>query len=783
MNSGIRSIVRPFALAMVAAFSLGSASAQVPPPGAQEIFFGPHGQQFSSPVCLSLGFLAMGGYRSCTPAMHTDWLANMKHWRMEERIRIGYDPARYEMPALKWAQSAFMQPQMMVHDRYFYDPVAHEYTVDRYLDDLTERYGGIDAVLIWSTYPNMGIDDRNQLDMVRSMPGGIEGVRRMVEDFHRRGVRVLFPMMMWDQGTHDPGKPWPDAIAELMKEIDADGVNGDTQEGVPLAFSAAAEKIGHPLAFEPERGPADEGLAWNVLTWGQYTFEFVPTVDRFRWLDPRHQVNIQGRWLRDKTDDLQFAFFNGEGWESWENVWGIWNGVTPRDGEATRRVATIERTVAPFLISQDWEPYYPMLRYGIYGSRWPLGDQMVWTIVNRNEYDVNGAQMTAPHQDGMRYFDLYHGVELKPRAEGNEDALQFAIEAHGYGAVFATIGEPDAHIKELMAKMAEMTAKPLSDFSHEWTALGQKLVEIAPTEPASSTPEGMIRIPGGAFDFKVEGIEIEGSDDVGVDVQYPWENSARRFHEHTMEIKPFYIDRYPVTNAEFKKFLDASRYRPKDNLNFLKDWKNGTYPDGAANKPVTWVSLEDAREYAKWAGKRLPHEWEWQYAAQDNDGRLYPWGDCDWQSALNLTASDAALTPAAETAESPQPNPSRNVISTPLASVSPCHWGSDPKYAPAPITDHGRVMGPASDVDAHPTGASPFGVMDMVGNVWQWTDEYVDDHTRAAILRGGSHYYPSGSIWYFPEAYRNTQHGKLLLMAPSYDRSGAVGFRCVKDAQ
>ena len=59
-----------------------------------------------------------------------------------------------------------MQPQMMVHDRYFYDPVAGQYTVDRYLDDLEKRYGGIDAVLIWATYPNMGIDDRNQLEMV-----------------------------------------------------------------------------------------------------------------------------------------------------------------------------------------------------------------------------------------------------------------------------------------------------------------------------------------------------------------------------------------------------------------------------------------------------------------------------------------------------------------------------------------------------------------------------------------------------------------------------------------
>ena len=759
MTSRNRWILTVIAMMVVEALSGKSARAQ-------DTFNAPRGQQIPPPACFTIRGAWEGGYTPCTDFSHARWLDDITHWRMERRIRIGYDPARYEMPALKWAQVAFMQPQMMAHDRYFYDPVSHAYTVDAYLDDLTKRYGGIDAVLIWSTYPNMGIDDRNQLDMVRSMPGGVAGVRKMVEDFHRHGVRVLFPMMMWDQGTHDPGKPWPDAIAELMKEIGADGINGDTQDGVPLAFSLAAEKIGHPLAFEPEGGPHDEELAWDVLTWGQYTFQFVPTVDRYRWLEPRHQVNIQGRWERDKTDDLQFAFFNGEGWESWENVWGIWNGVTPRDGEATRRIAAIERAVAPFLASQEWEPFYPMRRYGVYASRWPLGDQTVWTIVNRNEYDVDGLQMTVPHQDGMRYFDLYHGVELKPVVEGHDAVLQFATEAHGYGAVLAKAGEPDAHFKELMAKMAAMTAKPLAGYSHEWTALPQKLVEIAATQPASSAPGGMIRIEGGNYDFKVEGIEIEGTDDIGVDVQYPWEDSARRFHEHPMEIKPFYIDKFPVTNAEFKTFLDTSHYRPRDDSNFLKDWNNGTYPDGAANKPVTWVSLEDAREYAKWAGKRLPHEWEWQYAAQGHDGRIYPWGDCDWQPVLNRIAGG----PAPPTA---QPAP-------PL--LQPCNWGPDPQNAPAPISDHDRVMGVASDVNAHPNGASPFGAMDMVGNVWQWTDEYEDEHTRAAILRGGSHYRPSGSIWYFPQAYKNNQHGKLLLMAPAYDRSGAVGFRCVKDA-
>jgi gamma-glutamyl hercynylcysteine S-oxide synthase len=712
-------------LALSAALSLSAI--------AQDSHFSPKGQQIPPPPCFTLRGAWEGGSIPCTELTHQEWLKDVTHWRTERLIRIGFDPARYQMPELKWTQSGFMQPQMMVQDRYFYDPVAGKYTVDRYLDDLEKRYGGIDAVLIWPTYPNMGIDNRNQHDMMRSMPGGIDGVRQMVADFHRRGVHVLFPMMMWDQGTRDPGRSWPDAIAETMKEIGADGINGDTQDGVPLAFSLAADKVGHPLAFEPEGGPHDEGLSWDVLTWGQYQFQFVPTVDRYRWLEPRHQVNIQGRWNRSKTDDLQYAFFNGEGWESWENVWGIWNGVTPRDGEATRRVATIERGIVPFLASPGWEPFYPMHRYGVFASRWPLADKTVWTIVNRNEYDVNGRQMTVPFKQGTRYFDLYHGVELSAEREDDSAVLSFETEAHGYGAVLESNGTPDDGMLQLMSKMKQMTASRLSSFSNEWETLQQQLVAIETTQMASSIPEGMLKIPGGDYLFKVEGIELEGGDDVGVDVQYPWENTPRRFHEHRMQIKPFYMDKYPVTNAEFKRFLDATHYHPKDDLNFLKDWKTNSYPEGWASKPVTWISQEDARAYAKWAGKRLPHEWEWQFAAQGTDGRIYPWGNI-WNAKA------------------------------------------------VPIPDQGRTMLAPDNVDAHPDGASPFGVTDMVGNVWQWTDEYLDEHTRGGILRGGSYYQPQGSIWYFPQAYRNDQHGKLLLMAPGYDRSATLGFRCVKDS-
>ena len=650
-------------------------------------------------------------------------------------MRVGYDDAQYKRPELTWTQSSFVQPQMMIHDRYFYDPVKGAYTVGRYLDDLDKRYGGIDSVLVWHTYSNIGIDSRSQYDLFRDLPGGTLGAKQMVDDFHRRGVRVLFPVMLWDQGTHAEGVPDAEAMARELAAVGADGINGDTLDGMPRSFREAADKIGHALALEPELGPAsDEMVAYNNLTWGYWHYDFVPSVSRYKWLEPRHMVNLSNRWAHDHIDDLQEAFFNGIGFESWENIWGIWNQITPRDAEALRRLATIERATAALLVSSDWEPHTPTLQYGVFASKFPAQGQTLWTIVNRNEYDLAGRVLEVPHAAGTRYFDLWHGTELKPEVEGSAATLSFKMEAHGYGAVLATTGAPDEPLRKLLARMSELSHRRLQDFSQEWRFLPQQIVGIAATKPAATAPAGMVRIPGGTFEFRVSGIEIEGENDIGVDVQYPWEDAPRRHHLKTLEMKPFYIDKFPVTNAEFKKFLDAARYHPKDDHNFLRDWQNGIYPEGWANRPVTWVSLDDARAYAAWAGKRLPHEWEWQYAAQGRDGRLYPWGN-EW---------NASAVPPAETR---------------------------------------RVMREPTNVDAYPQGSSPFGVMDLVGNVWQWTEEFTDEHTRAAILRGGSYYQPQGSMWYFPKAYKLNEHGKYLLIGPSLDRSASVGFRCAVDAE
>ncbi len=674
-------------------------------------------------------FLTIGKWKIEVNNYADSWREQLSTWRHEHKIRMGYNGDQYARPELQWAQRNFVHTQMMVEDRYFYDPVKGDYTVDRYLEDLKARFGGIDSVLIWYVYPNIGIDDRNQTELASDLPGGLDGLKQVVRQFQQRGVRVFLPTMPWDNGTRDQGMQDWDAVTGLAVQLGADGVNGDTYNGVPRAFKDAAEAAGRPLVFQPEGSlTADEMLQWNHQTWGKASTEIIPAVSKVKWLESRHMVNIENRWSRDRTDDLHYIFFNGIGYTAWENVWGIWNGFTERDGEALRRIAAIYRQFPDLMVSPQWQPYAMALQQNVFASQFPGEGRRLWTLVNRNEYAVDGEMLKVAHVAGARYVDVWNGQPLTARIEGDCAILSIGMEKRGFGAVLAVQGDHgyDGFLPAIR--------KPLQECSATWASLPQRLVEIAPTVRAASAPEGMLKIPAGEFTFEVSGIEVEGFTMAGMDFQYPWESTPRRMHRHRMTMEAFFIDKYPVTNAQFKQFLDASAYWPADDHNFLRDWIDGSPQAGWANKPVTWVAIEDARAYAAWANKRLPHEWEWQYAAQGSDGRLYPSGD-SWPE------------------------------------------GS------APATNRGRTLLPPADVDAHPLGASPFGVMDLVGNVWQWTDEYTDEHTRAACLRGGSSYLPQTSHWYFPQAHRLDQHGKYLLMAPCKDRAGTLGFRCVVDAQ
>jgi gamma-glutamyl hercynylcysteine S-oxide synthase len=678
-------------------------------------------------------FTTMAPWKINVDASADEWVCGLIEWRHEHLIRIGFDDSLYRDPDLAWAQSNFVHALTMVEDRYFYDPDAGRYTVDRYLDDLETRFGGVDSVLIWYIYPNIGIDDRSQFDLVDALPGGVEALRQVVSDFHARGVRVFLPTMPWDNGTREGSAADWERMADLVAATDADGINGDTYSGVPRAFHVACEARGRKTILQPESTAqaGDHHLSWNLQSWTKrIPDETIPIVVKLKWLEPRHIINIENRWSRNRTSDLQHAFFNGIGYVAWENVFGFVNQFTERDAETLRRVAAVQRQFARELTSAEWRPYERTLQIGIFASRWPGEGRTLWTLINRQEYAIDGDQLAVPHVPGAVYYDVWNGERIEPRVEEGRVILSASIEANGFGAFL--VDSTGGDLGDFLSRMRERAVTPLAAYSSRWQAAAQELVEIASTRAYGSAPAGMIAIPAASFDFKVRGLVLEGYAQAGVDVQYPWESEPRRAHRHRLDIPAFAIDRHLVTNDQFKAFLDASGYVPRDRQNFLAHWVDGAPPPGWNDRPVTWVGIEDARAYAEWAGKRLPHEWEWQYAAQGTDGRRYPWGS---------------------------------------------EWRED--AAPEPCL--GRRMSEPARVGTHPAGASPFGVEDLVGVVWQWTDEYRDERIRAAVLRGGSPYQPQSSHWYFPQAYGLDEHGKYLLMAPAKDRSAGIGFRCVVD--
>jgi hypothetical protein len=117
-----------------------------------------------------------------------------------------------------------------------------------------------------------------------------------------------------DTGTRRDAQGRTDAqlLADLCNATDSDGFNGDTMPFVPEDFYLASTAINHPIAIEPEGGGNIESMNWAGMGWGYWSYPFVPLVDNWKWLDPRRQTNVCDRWNKNKTDNLQYAYFNGE---------------------------------------------------------------------------------------------------------------------------------------------------------------------------------------------------------------------------------------------------------------------------------------------------------------------------------------------------------------------------------------------------------------------------------------------------------------------------------------
>ena len=187
------------------------------------------------------------------------------------------------------------------------------------------------------------------------------------------------------------------------------------------------------------------------------------------------------------------------------------------------------------------------------------------------------------------------------------------------------------------------------------------------TDSTAEVPPGMVEIPKGTV---VMGSPLDTIKPSAKTDQVLTAELLAETPRHNEDVAAFYIDLTEVTNLQWKVYLDATGRKASPALVEF-GWPNGEIPEGEEQFPITNVNLSEVRDFLTWCGKRLPDEAEWTRAARGDDGRIYPWGD-DWNDKLCRSAASGS---------------SRSVA-----------------------------------VGSFPKGASPFGVLDMAGNVFEWVD-------------------------------------------------------------
>jgi formylglycine-generating enzyme len=583
------------------------------------------------------------------------WRAALARWRAEARRRIGYDGRRYAAPATAWTRRCFSVCLAWLWDDTLYDRATGKFTVDDYLARGEREFGGFDAVVLWHAYPIIGLDDRNQFDYYRDVPG----IDALVGSLRARGVRVAIDYNPWDTGTRREGRPDFALIADCVRRFGADVVFLDTmREGG--AEIAAATTLANPSAvLETEGSIPLERIHDHAMSWGQWFADSaLPGVIRAKWFEQRHLVHHVRRWHRDHSGELHSAWMNGCGVMVWENVFGSWVGWNARDRALLRAMVPVQRYFSDLFSEGRWTPLLDEAGSGLPASRWEKDAITLWTVVNQSGTPHAGPLLSIAPRPGVAYFDVVAGERLGADLAGELPAAGVA------GVVAIPAGHEPPGFSDLLAR--QRAARWSGDTS--FPVLPVRRVRVAPTAPGDLPP-----IPAGVHRLAVTYTVRETGFDAGAPFVDVWRPSAtppdlhvQGMVERTVTVGPVGVATHEVSNREYAEFLAATGYRPAVPERFLAHWRDGTPVPGTEDQPVTHVSLDDARAYARWAGLRLPTDDEWQLAAEGaslerrqplvwnwteserTDGRtsyVFLKGGCAWQAEGSIWYVDGGSRP------------------------------------------------------------------------------------------------------------------------------------------
>jgi formylglycine-generating enzyme required for sulfatase activity len=685
-----------------------------------------------------------------------------------------FENSLYTRSDLKWIKESYLIVLQMAWDRDFFDRVSGRYTYADQLKKYNELFGNIDVYGIWPTWPRLGLDQRNQWDLYADLPGGTAQLRNFAKLSRQSGTRFFIAYNPWDNSTrledHYKG------MARLISETEADGVVLDTKGSSSLRLQTSADSVRKGVVMYSEGQAIPKDMPGIISGRVHNAIFLSPELNLNKLIKPDFSIFR----VCDVGEDIlhreiAIAFFNGYGTELNMFRPGGRDENFRSDLDFLSKTTFILRQNNDAFLDNNWTPLIKGMPDKVYVNRWVSGDKTLYSILNMKAEGVDGKLIALDTLNRKHYVSLWSHENMV--FSGNKGKVCLKSNIAGWQSSYT--GTRREGSVECIAELPDLIRSRLIGDSIKISGKGLKKLLIWKGNPSYQTlnkefhlhNDTTIRVKDifGFYEGKIvlqfiENKRLKDENILTLRGGKPWlvsrTNRTERIssippdmvfipgsgfsykvssndefipypdvNENSIKIDSFLIDKYPVTNAQYFEFVLNSGYKPADTSRYLRNWESGTFRQGQEKYPVVYISYEDMQAYCKWAQKRLPTEAEWQLASQGLDKRKWPWGDEFHGTSCNNSFD--RLTP----------------------------------------------------VDAFAKGQSPFGVFDLVGNVWQMTnDMYFNGTDYFAIIRGGSYYKPESSWWYIqggPQPLDKTQI--MLMVSPGFDRSSTVGFRCVKD--